>query len=264
MFELSQPESTEGPLHFPLDGGRDLASTPVIEVTEDGRTLDSLLRICYPVRPPALDQMWHVEQVLEAATKYQMDWALHSTREALSRIAEEEPISVYAVACRYGLHVETSQAAQFSLSLPVTTVIDSLIHEGVAGEPFRVLMKYRSECQAAALSATETWLWTINMPKQFWTTHSCCTRTTVRDRTGRVYHVQPWWIRYITMVAKALRDTPSEDVVDVREALGLYMSDGRGTCGRCLSVAVDHITAFATKLSEEIAEGIAKIPFPSL
>lgn len=254
MFTLPQPVPCSEPV--------EAESAPIIPVAEDRTTLDYLLRMCYPVRPPPMDELWHVERVVDAAKKYQMDWALRSAEEALIRIAETDALGVYATACRFGLRDAAQTSARFSLRLSVSTVIETLMQEGIHGECLRRLLEYRADCCAAALVPTHMWLWTSTAPAQFWSAHSCCTRTTVRDRMGRVYHVQPWWIHYMASVSAALRDTPWEGVVDARSALALYMSDGRGTCGKCLAVAVDHISTFTDSLSAQIALQVGKASKP--
>ena len=247
MFALPQPESDT------------IASPPIVPVAEDSTTLDNLLRICYPVRSPEMNDLWHVERVIEAARKYQMEWALRSAEEALMKIAESDALGAYAAASRYELADAARTAARYSLRLSVTTVIETLMQEGIHGESLRTLLDYRSNCCTAALVPTHMWLWTASAPAKFWSSHTCCTRTTVRDRMGRVYQVQPWWIRYMASVSAALRDTPWEGVVDAKSALALYMSDGRGTCGKCLAVAVGHISSFTESLSRQIAVHVAKV-----
>ncbi|KAF7794165.1 hypothetical protein EIP86_005296 [Pleurotus ostreatoroseus] len=249
------------PLPQRCDSGIEDDVIPTVPVSEDSETLDTLLRMCYPVQPPSLDELWHVERVVEAARKYEMDWALRSAEQALMRIANTDPLGVYATACRFGLRDAARVSARCTLRLPVSTVIEALMQEGIHGECLRNLLDYRSSCCNAALTPTHMWLWTTKAPPQFWSTHTCCTRTVVRDRVGRVYRVQPWWIRYMASISAALRETPWEGVVDTTSALALYMSDGRGTCGRCLSVAVEHISDFTCSLHAQIAAHVAKLPW---
>lgn len=252
MFMLPPPKS-------PSDNAAEREAVPMVPVSEDSETLDTLLRMCYPVQPPSLDEVWHVERVAEAARKYEMDWVLRSAEQALMRLAKTEALGVYATACRFGLRDAARVAARYSLRLPVSTVIETLMQEGIYGECLRNLLDYRSSCCDAALTPTHLWLWTAKVPAQFWSTHTCCTRTVVRDRTGRVYRVQPWWIRYMASVSAGLRETPWEGVVDTGSALALCMSDGRGTCGKCLSVAIEHISDFTCSLHAQIATHVARV-----
>ena len=232
---------------------------PMVAVAEDSHTLNCLLRICYPSRQPPMDELYHVERVIEAAMKYQMEWALNSAEEALTKLAEQDALGAYATACRFDLKNAAQAAARHSLRLSVSNVIETLMHEGIHGEHLRALLEYRQNCCNAALVPTHMWLWTSSTPAKFWTTHSCCTRTTVKDRVGSTYQVQPWWIRYMANVSKALRDTPWEGVVEAKHALALYMSDGRGTCGKCLAVAVTDISNFTAALSSQISAQLAKV-----
>ena len=258
-FSLPQPHAqqmTSSPSIHASSGSQPI---PIVPVTEDSATLDCLLRICYPTRRPSLDQVWHVERVVEAAKKYQMDAALRVAEEALMRIAETDALGVYATACRFELKDAAQTSARMTLRMSVSTVIETLMQEGIQGEALRSLLEYRESCCVAAQMPTRYWTWTDAIPSKFWMSHACCTRTLVCDRMKRRYQVQPWWLNYMHSVHHALADAPWEGVVDAKRALAIYMSDGRGTCGKCLAVSVADISSLADTLKEQIARQVSEV-----
>lgn len=106
MFEIPQPAfdgSPESPDH--LDG------KPVVEVEEDHRTLDHLLRLCYPTADPELSALGDVRAVLAAALKYEMEEAVALMKKALLGFVSQQPLSVWASACILRLGDETRVAA---------------------------------------------------------------------------------------------------------------------------------------------------------
>ncbi|KAL6300880.1 hypothetical protein BKA93DRAFT_501364 [Sparassis latifolia] len=141
MFSLQQPivDRTKSNNTVEYRDGR-----PVITVGEDSRTLDGLLRLCYPITDPELKDLLLVRPMLEAALKYQMDEATAITRKALRSFAEKEPLRIWAIACRLRLEEDAHYAAQFTLQQ--TSIADSFpqeMQEITAGPYFRLLKYHR-------------------------------------------------------------------------------------------------------------------------
>ncbi|PCH36289.1 hypothetical protein WOLCODRAFT_140320 [Wolfiporia cocos MD-104 SS10] len=98
MFSLPQSEISE--------------PCQVVPVTEDSRTIESLLRICYPIKDPVIDDARHALAVFGAANKYEMEVATIFMSKAMSTIVELEPLLIYAVACKNGYEELAGQAAR--------------------------------------------------------------------------------------------------------------------------------------------------------
>ncbi|GJF00170.1 BTB domain-containing protein [Phanerochaete sordida] len=96
MFSLKQPTS----------GGVD-----PIPVTEDRKTFDALLRLCYPVDDPVFADLSSLEPVLEAAMKYQLSEAINLARRSLREFVALQPLHAFAVACRLQAESEAQLAA---------------------------------------------------------------------------------------------------------------------------------------------------------
>ncbi|TFY56450.1 hypothetical protein EVJ58_g7634 [Rhodofomes roseus] len=80
---------------------------PIIPVEEDARTLEDLLRICYPVRDPQLQihvltDWQHISNVTHAALKYDMVQAVDFMKAKLTAGVESSPLPVFCVACKHG------------------------------------------------------------------------------------------------------------------------------------------------------------------
>ncbi len=90
------------------------SATPVVSVSEDGATLDLLLRLVYPI-PKPYEQMEDAHAILPAmvaATKYDMALPIQIISERIAVITLKNPLQVWAAACRTGLERVARQAAE--------------------------------------------------------------------------------------------------------------------------------------------------------
>ncbi|PSR70425.1 hypothetical protein PHLCEN_2v13676 [Hermanssonia centrifuga] len=87
------------------------AQRPVIHVPEDSRTLEDLLRFCYPVEDPVINDLLQVDLVLEAALKYDIAVAFKPLVKTLPGFVPTHSPQVYAIACRLGLEEVAKLAA---------------------------------------------------------------------------------------------------------------------------------------------------------
>ncbi|RPD58993.1 hypothetical protein L226DRAFT_524131 [Lentinus tigrinus ALCF2SS1-7] len=104
MFSLPQPPKE---IHNPGT----LPHRPTVDVTEDSKTLERLLRLCYPINKQGLGELDDIVPVLIAATKYEMEWPLSLLTNDLLAVAPKRPLKVWAVACQTGLEVVAHRAA---------------------------------------------------------------------------------------------------------------------------------------------------------
>lgn len=85
---------------------------PVVDVSEDSRTLDCLLRYCYPVEDPEMTDLKVLDSVLSAAIKYEFDVTLKLIVRALRGFVDTHTLHVYAMSCRHGCEDEARLAAE--------------------------------------------------------------------------------------------------------------------------------------------------------
>ncbi|KAF9002302.1 hypothetical protein BDQ17DRAFT_1243368, partial [Cyathus striatus] len=84
---------------------------PVIDVSEDSKIIDPLLRLCYPVDDPIIMDPIILGDILEAALKYEATEAVTILKSCLRTFTIPNPLQVYIVACRLGLEDIASLAA---------------------------------------------------------------------------------------------------------------------------------------------------------
>ncbi|KAH9852617.1 hypothetical protein C2E23DRAFT_142285 [Lenzites betulinus] len=73
---------------------------PVIGLSEDSRTLDSLLRLCYPVESLGGEGIDDIIHILDVANKYNMQWPMSILHQKLGSLTSEKPLVAWAAACR--------------------------------------------------------------------------------------------------------------------------------------------------------------------
>ncbi len=99
-----------------------------IPVDSDGKVLEALLLICYPISiPDSARSLDEVSDVLRVAIKYEMDLPTTVLEKELMAIARHSPLQVWALGCRMGLENITRYAA-------LATLQDSTVDLAVLGD----------------------------------------------------------------------------------------------------------------------------------
>lgn len=105
MFSISQP-SPAGKVQETLNG------VPVVDVPEDEATLDCMLRYCYPVHDPAVDNFELLDRVLGAVIKYALIEAIELATTTVYDLSYRDPRKAYAISYRHKLQRVALKAAQ--------------------------------------------------------------------------------------------------------------------------------------------------------
>ena len=154
MFQMPQPPPDT---HASQGTTQGAPPRPVVDIAEDSRTLDPLLRLCYPMKKAELHEPERIQRVLEAAIKYDMEWPVEVLTKAALACARSHPLQVWAMGCRLRLeNVARRGAEAFMESIPEDdreellyipqTAWTSGGLEGIsAGQYFRLLAFVRSE-----------------------------------------------------------------------------------------------------------------------
>ncbi|KAF8988933.1 hypothetical protein BDQ17DRAFT_1314549 [Cyathus striatus] len=134
----------------------DLKPSP-LEVSEDSCTMDALLRFCYPVRDPVVDEL-----PVAANLKYQMNVVAETITETFKKFITSSPLKVYGLACRPGISDESlarlaaqewmkqkaSWVASFTVNWEETSIGESFDIEFMgsttAGQLYRLLCCIRT------------------------------------------------------------------------------------------------------------------------
>ncbi len=140
MFSLPQPQTDDD------------SNPPVVQVSESAEILEKLLCFIYPYSKPVLKTLEDVADILEAASKYDVTVAIDALRSILVSPAfvKQEPLRVYAIACRFDLEEEAKLASRHSLSVELP---DSPPHEylqDISESQYRRLLNLHKTRAAAA------------------------------------------------------------------------------------------------------------------
>ena len=108
---------------FTIGSPTENTEIPVIHLAEDSRTLEDLLRFCYPIYTPMMFIPEDVGNLYQAADKYNIQGALEFSADTLRRLSAAYPMAVYAVACRLRLEDVATLAAQASLNVSLPDLL---------------------------------------------------------------------------------------------------------------------------------------------
>ena len=141
LLSLPQPSDSEF-----VDG------LPVVQLSEDGELLNSLVSMLYPIRRVTPDSYDKVLYLLAACQKYDMVQVQSYIRTEVDRGSFPGPVRTevfraYAIACGKGLIPEMEKAARLTLEHPMTfeTLGGSL--RFFDGSALRDLARFRMRCR---------------------------------------------------------------------------------------------------------------------
>ena len=268
MFELPQP--SEGKSE---DAGEIKDSLVVIPVTEDSRTMDALLRFCYPctlAKNPPLDHFKDVVNVLEAAKKYSLDEVENEISQALfnPKILEVDSLRCFAIARRARLHDQTIMAAKYSLREPL---IPGWFEEVdlVTAADLLALLTYHQKCGSALQKLHLSFSWIEqhyqNRTAGAWIlgqdtagrSCSCPKSKTVQLFQGQ-YCVQ-WWEDFMKATFEALKDRPCAGTIHKRVdkmTEEVRQRECSNCCSNVATAAIPGFTALFAKLVDELVSEV--------
>ncbi|KAI0730801.1 hypothetical protein C8Q76DRAFT_339573 [Earliella scabrosa] len=245
ILQLSSP-----PLY---DRANDLpASAPVtINVSEPSRILSILLQLSYPTLEPRLEDLHDISAALTAAEKYEMHRASQVLRAAMNMrkdVASEDPVTLYALACHFGMRELAVAAAKRTLRTELMrTSVSELDAVGVSAGCFYRLLEYHRRCRAAVRSIFETGDWIE--PDMLTQLRSCC---------RRAYSASPrtpcWYDMYMTRIAEeawprsksVMKDQLLQNVLEATQDPGY-------SCGYCMDVqGIFLLIRFSKYVAEKI------------
>ena len=205
MFAL--PQASEGDNRNEIKDG-----LPVVQLTEDTKTLDILLSKCYPMAvmdPRDPETLIETHRLLDTAIKYNVERVEKWARGRMfgPRFLDTDPVRVFAVACHYRLEAEAKLAAAVTVFKPFMKWPCGQELHLITGWQMHQLLRYH-ECGVEAISKIFT---DLSWIKQ---THFCwfgrrgnCPRTsrTIGGETTP-QRVCIWWCDYMDKVSVAVKD----------------------------------------------------------
>lgn len=159
MFTLPQPGPKVG-----------ASEPPVVQMTEDERTLYLVLQFCYPGRRLELKDLTDMVALLEFAEKHDFEeWLVSCVKRDLVSHAEEDAVGVYAVAMRFKLKSEAVAAARSCLRLPRHKLyIYHPMLSHISVNVYTKLLQYHYDCGQALRelgpSNLEFMRWAMSVP----------------------------------------------------------------------------------------------------
>ncbi|KAL6300869.1 hypothetical protein BKA93DRAFT_902703 [Sparassis latifolia] len=224
MFSCPQPPDSQQ-----CDG------LPVVDVAEDSKTLDALLRFCYPFDPPELATLDELVPVLRAALKYVMDPFMVSLRKRLifAKFAQERPLRAYAIACVHQWDLEGKQAARAVLRVRIKDHSAEDL-KGISAGTYHRLLKYHEDCAKAASSKVEEDLNGGKLDRAFMQTRNiiCCNCGHRAQTENYRAYIGCWWRGYVRRVALELEEKPDGETAKDAKLLGPAIADAQ-TCIIC-------------------------------
>jgi hypothetical protein len=260
----------------------------VICVEEHSKTLDTLLRFCYPctlAEDPKLEVLEDLVDVLGAAQKYSLDTIERKVRQALSnpKILEVEPLRCFAIARRGRAREETLLAAKYTLTQPL---IPSWFQEIdiITAADLLALLSYHQTCGNAvyAFGNDVSWLqshygssqgcaWFSAKPippnPPVWQNPSvsgsscrCARSTTIKYG---LFSSQPlmWWGNFMEETFVALRDKPCRATVEsfVEKTVQSVRAQGCPICSVNISEHMRELSELLTRKVEEVVSEVCSV-----
>ncbi|RPD58988.1 hypothetical protein L226DRAFT_614227 [Lentinus tigrinus ALCF2SS1-7] len=268
MFDVPQPPATDHGSIQVADGALPDAkpppsdnTPPVIPVSEDGNTLEQLLKLCYPLSvSPTFLTFDSVKPVLVAAHKYHIDHALELVRPRLQHFSRTQPVHVYAFAARYGMTTLMEDAARDFLMLPDMWAYASEL-DGVSGTEYHRLLMYRNRCAATLkdLIATPLRTYFPDPDAWIWLTCSSCRKHRCGDGKCVPECKEAAWFRaHWDKLGTLLHATPALDAIRDPKLTEEPMKEAV-TCSTCRNKVFRHMRRFSELFFAEVELRLSKI-----
>ncbi|KAI6112981.1 hypothetical protein F5141DRAFT_1110814 [Pisolithus sp. B1] len=242
LFDLPQP-SEENLTDTEMKDG-----LPVIPISEDSRTLDTLLRFCYPcslTKTPSLNHFAEVIKVLEAAQKYSLDEVESTIRKALFKPAVLERTILSA---KYSLR--TSLVPDWFEEIGMITSTDLL-----------ALWAYHQKCGKAVQTLKLSYSW-IERHYQTraaapWIFSNCnCPRSNTIRLLGQGHLI--WWEEFMESTFQTLKEKPCAQTV--HEAAERTIEEvRRRNCSSCSPNIATAMKPFADLFAKKVEDLVSEV-----
>ena len=247
----------------------------VVPVTEDSKTLDALLRFCYPCTladDPKLEVLQDAMDILEAARKYSLDAIEVKARQAISspKFLDAEPLRCFAIAHRGRLREETLLAAKYTLSHPL---IPSWFQEIdlITATDLLSLLTYHKKCAdvVPALKLDLSWImshygssqtcgWLAGYDYNYGNC-GCPKSSAPKYRLSQWFSYSPqWWEDFMEETFTELRDKPSKETVKAVSEKTVQSVKARN-CNICSPKITEGMREFLDLFGRKIEEKVSQV-----
>ncbi|KAI5987106.1 hypothetical protein EDD15DRAFT_1509830 [Pisolithus albus] len=259
LFDLPQP-SEEANADMEIKDG-----LPVIPVSEGSKTLDPLLRLCYPctlAEDPVIEDFGEIIDVLDAAKKYSLDAIQSAVCKSLftPKILEAHSLRCFAIACRARMQEQCDLAAKYTLREPLVPGWFKEI-ELVTSTELLSLLTYHRGCSSAVQTLKDDLSWIPAELKPRYASSCECSDGEFKRGPGP----PDWWKRFIASTFLDLLDKPcaesiQSNVEQVKRTLRNSTWAGSACgCKFCREVAPDRLRELAIIFVNKLEEITSKV-----
>ena len=256
MVSLPQPDASSSE-----------KQNPVIDLTENSRTIAVLLTYIYPLatelEPISLDDMIYA---LSAAKKYEMAAASQRLNEkfAVSKVVQDSPIEAFCAMYSHKLGEAARVAAKVSLKhrMNLDSIGENLRYTN--GPALYQLWKFHRACSATAAEAVSgthlTWITSIdriwpdfmrdNCPRD------CREYSYTLGPSGECWNTTDPWYSYITRAHNVLLEHPCREAV-AHDSVLKPSYEGK-TCYFCRCTLIS-LPEFVRLLGEEVENRVSMV-----
>jgi BTB/POZ domain len=238
------------------------APLPVVELSDSGGILTSLLSFIIPMPAEHPSTLEDIMELLSTAQKYEMDLVLTRIRDHIARqnpplIRDENAFNVYSLAQKYGLRREADQAAR--LTLKVLMSIEDLESSGkldvLSGALLHRLWEYHQRVREY-LTGDFTAFMMLGAGARI---NFRCIKLSSSD-------VPIWLSDYINSVAinPALFNLSEFRVALMRHVIPSSVPRSSRACPSCASISANTIDTFWTALSDVVQHSIENVSFSAV
>ncbi|KAF4571088.1 hypothetical protein EYR36_001641 [Pleurotus pulmonarius] len=227
-----------------------------VDMEESSGVLDWLLRFCYPVDEPPLDDVKLALDLLSATIKYDMDGPTSRVKRIImsTSVIAENPLLIYSTSCKLGLADEAKLAAKISLRYPMLT----LGTQGLQNLPalaYHRFLVYHQKCSmvASELVCKADWLPTDTWDFSRLFVQGTCNSPCCAGVYWGGVSTRKWIGDYMNQVRERLRMRPSPLVVYEEETLAHSLKLA-GRCILCGPTAHQNLSRFAKELLAPVVE----------
>ena len=237
------------PSHLTSSSGANALPLPVVQLSDSGSILSSLLTFIFPV-PPILPKTFEeIMELLSVAQKYEMEFVLANIRGCVALhnppfVHPKNAFCAYSLAQKYRLRQEAANAARTTLSFTLTfeDLEDKL--DVMPGAYLHELWIYHQSVQHNLLSNIDGFI------------SSAARGTLIGLTCTRIQSGIPGWLDdYIVSVAG---DPSHFDVIVLQTALAHHVGSSSG-CASCANIPFQTIRVFWTALTDFVNENIARV-----
>ncbi|EMD37130.1 hypothetical protein CERSUDRAFT_155629 [Gelatoporia subvermispora B] len=266
LFRASNIIDAALPLPQPKSEPSDVAQgLPVVTLAEDRRTLEIMLRLCYPIDVvlPS-DFIECAQSVVEAIRKYALTSAMLRLESRMSEmvISSSEPLRFYALACSYGLEDLARKASRRFLKHNALGNPYSSTLKCMTGGAYHRLLQYHWTCSRAACAVVNednviAWARSPNWSSSIlFHVHNGCTAARWEQVGGlAIRDVVRYYLRSVRdVVASAPEAVNTFNPASLQEVLRLVSS-----CAYCASAIHDEMTKFILMLKSEMNKSIQQV-----